>query len=104
MRLYIGNLPFQATDAEVRNFFEREGFALDNFTLTRDRISAPLRIGERYIGIVLDAIENREGGRAEAIMREHARLAARNLRAALKNRTHLDLLPASALIKATPFV
>ena len=49
---------------------------------------------------VVDAIRNREGARAEALMREHARLAARNLRSALKNRTHLDLLPASALIRA----
>ena len=43
MRLYVGNLPFQTTEAEVRNFFEREGFALDNFTLTRDRISGESR-------------------------------------------------------------
>jgi GntR family transcriptional regulator of vanillate catabolism len=32
-------------------------------------------------------------------MREHARLAARNLRLALRNRTRLDLLPALALIR-----
>jgi GntR family transcriptional regulator, vanillate catabolism transcriptional regulator len=32
---------------------------------------------------VLDAIERREGARAEAIMREHSRLAQRNLRRAL---------------------
>lgn len=32
---------------------------------------------------VLDAIERREGARAEALMREHSRLAQRNLRAAL---------------------
>jgi GntR family transcriptional regulator of vanillate catabolism len=32
---------------------------------------------------VLDAIERREGGRAEAIMREHSRIAQRNLHAAL---------------------
>ena len=32
---------------------------------------------------VLDAIERREGARAEAIMREHSRLAQRNLRAAM---------------------
>jgi len=32
---------------------------------------------------VLDAIERREGARAEAIMREHSRLARRNLREAL---------------------
>ncbi len=49
--------------------------------------------------IVIDAIENREGARAEAVMREHARLAARNLRLALRNKTHFDLLPGLALIK-----
>jgi GntR family transcriptional regulator, vanillate catabolism transcriptional regulator len=58
-----------------------------------------LLIGQDHHRIVVDAIENREGGRAEAIMREHARLAARNLRLALRNRTHLDLLPALALIR-----
>jgi GntR family transcriptional regulator of vanillate catabolism len=49
--------------------------------------------------IVIDAIENREGARAEAVMREHARLAVRNLRLALRNKTHFDLLPGLALIK-----
>jgi GntR family transcriptional regulator of vanillate catabolism len=34
---------------------------------------------------VLDAIEHREGGRAEAIMREHSRLAQRNLRDAVRS-------------------
>ena len=33
---------------------------------------------------VLDAIERREGARAEAIMREHSRLAQRNLREAVQ--------------------
>jgi GntR family transcriptional regulator of vanillate catabolism len=33
---------------------------------------------------VLDAIDRREGARAEAIMREHSRLAQRNLRDALQ--------------------
>jgi GntR family transcriptional regulator of vanillate catabolism len=59
-----------------------------------------LLIAQDQHRIVVDAIENREGGRAEAIMREHARLAARNLRLALRNRTHLDLLPALALIRS----
>ncbi len=53
------------------------------------------------VAIVVDAIENREGARAEAIMREHSRLAARNLRLALRNRAHLDLLPALALLKSS---
>jgi GntR family transcriptional regulator of vanillate catabolism len=57
-----------------------------------------LLVGQEHHRIVVDAIENREGARAEAIMREHARLAVRNLRLALRNRSHLDLLPALALV------
>jgi GntR family transcriptional regulator of vanillate catabolism len=34
---------------------------------------------------VLDAVERREGARAEAIMREHSRLAQRNLRDAVRS-------------------
>jgi GntR family transcriptional regulator of vanillate catabolism len=60
-----------------------------------------LLIGQDHHRIVVDAIENREGARAEAIMREHSRLAARNLRLALRNRAHLELLPALALLKST---
>ena len=59
-----------------------------------------LLIGQEHHCVVVDAIENREGARAEAVMREHARLASRNLRLALRNRTHLDLLPALALVTA----
>jgi GntR family transcriptional regulator, vanillate catabolism transcriptional regulator len=51
---------------------------------------------------VLDAIEHQEGARAEAIMREHSRLAQRNLRAALSGhaseRVHADM-PALTLIR-----
>ena len=59
-----------------------------------------LLIAQDHHRIVVDAIENREGARAEAIMREHAQLAVRNLRLALRNRAHLDLLPALALIRS----
>jgi GntR family transcriptional regulator of vanillate catabolism len=48
---------------------------------------------------VLTAIERREGSRAEAIMREHARIAHRNLERALANQRDMDLVPGSALIK-----
>lgn len=61
-----------------------------------------LMIAQEHHRIVVDAIENREGARAEAIMREHARLAVRNLRLALRNRTHIELLPALALLNAAP--
>jgi len=46
---------------------------------------------------VLDAIERREGARAEAIMREHSRIAQRNLREAVQS-PHLDM-PGVRLIR-----
>lgn len=58
-----------------------------------------LLIAQDHHRIVVDAIENREGARAEAVMREHSRLAARNLRLVLRNRTDLAMLPALALLK-----
>jgi GntR family transcriptional regulator, vanillate catabolism transcriptional regulator len=47
---------------------------------------------------VLHAIEQREGSRAEAIMREHSRLAQRNLRDAMQEH-NLDRLPGVRLIR-----
>ena len=47
---------------------------------------------------VLDAIERREGARAEAIMREHSRLAQRNLREVVQS-PHLDRMPGVRLIR-----
>jgi GntR family transcriptional regulator, vanillate catabolism transcriptional regulator len=47
---------------------------------------------------VLDAMERREGARAEAIMREHSRLAQRNLRDAVKSHD-LDQMPGVRLIR-----
>jgi GntR family transcriptional regulator of vanillate catabolism len=47
---------------------------------------------------VLDAIERREGSRAEAIMREHSRIAQRNLREAMQSHD-LDRMPAVRLIR-----
>ena len=45
---------------------------------------------------VLDAIEQREGARAEALMREHARIAHHNLREALGSRQALQRVPGAA--------
>lgn len=47
---------------------------------------------------VLEAIEQREGSRAEAIMREHSRMAQRNLRGAMASH-NLDQLPGVRLIR-----
>lgn len=46
---------------------------------------------------VLDAIARREGARAEAIMREHSRIAQRNLRAAMQSHS-MEQVPAARLI------
>lgn len=48
---------------------------------------------------VVEAIEHREGARAEAIMREHPRLAMRNLQIALRSQRALELVPGAALIR-----
>lgn len=48
-----------------------------------------LIVGQDQHRQVLDAIGNREGARAEALVREHARLAKRNLREALRHTLHL---------------
>lgn len=47
---------------------------------------------------VLDAIERREGARAEAIMREHSRIAQRNLLEAMQSQD-LDRMPGVRLIR-----
>ncbi len=47
---------------------------------------------------VLDAIERREGARAESLMREHSRLAQRNLREAVMGQ-NLDQMPGVRLIR-----
>ncbi len=47
---------------------------------------------------VLDAIEHGEGARAEALMREHSRLARRNLRDAMQSQ-QLDQMPGVRLIR-----
>lgn len=47
---------------------------------------------------VLDAIDRREGARAESIMREHSRIAQRNLREAVQSH-NLDQMPGVRLIR-----
>jgi len=48
---------------------------------------------------ILEAIEAREGARAESLAREHSRVARRNLARALEDRTLLSRAPGAALIK-----
>lgn len=48
---------------------------------------------------ILEAIEAREGTRAESLAREHSRVARRNLARALEDRTLLTRVPGAALIR-----
>jgi GntR family transcriptional regulator of vanillate catabolism len=50
---------------------------------------------------LVDAIRRREGARADAIAREHARIARRNLDVALENRDLLDRVPGSTLLRVS---
>lgn len=48
---------------------------------------------------ILEALAAHEGARAEQVMREHSRLAGRNLSRALRHREALALVPGAALIR-----
>ena len=49
---------------------------------------------------VIDAIEHREGARAEALMKEHSRIARRNLREAMRS-PETTRIPGAQLIRAS---
>jgi GntR family transcriptional regulator of vanillate catabolism len=65
---------------------------------SRPDARAILIIGQEHHRAVVEAIESREGARAEALMREHARLARRNLHLALQDAGGLTQVPGGALI------
>lgn len=56
-------------------------------------------IAQDHHRCVLQAIEAGESARAESLMREHARLAHRNLELALRNQRMRELVPGSGLIR-----
>jgi GntR family transcriptional regulator of vanillate catabolism len=58
-----------------------------------------LIVAQEQHRMVIEAIAQREGARAEALMREHARIARRNLQQALRNHRSLELVPGGRLIR-----
>jgi GntR family transcriptional regulator of vanillate catabolism len=56
-------------------------------------------VAQEHHRSILEAIEAREGARAEGLAREHSRVARRNLARALEDRTLLNRVPGAALIK-----
>lgn len=58
-----------------------------------------LTVAQEHHRAIVEAIESREGSRAEAVAREHARLARRNLEAAIEAGRGLDRVPGASLIR-----
>jgi len=57
-----------------------------------------LVIAQDHHRSLVDALERGEGARAEALAREHARVARRNLEIVLRNREVLERMPGASLI------
>lgn len=87
----------QAERAAALPFASPSGFVMAQSALPQARTI--LVVAQDQHRCVVEAIENREGERADSIMREHARLARRNLQLALENQSTLDLVAGSALIR-----
>lgn len=63
-KLYIGNLPYQATEADLQNWFSQAGITVDSITLMRDRYSGEARgfgFAELADGEAERAIQNCNG-------------------------------------------
>lgn len=78
-------------------FAAPSGFVMAQALLPEAR--AILVFAQEHHHSVLDSIEAREGARAEALMREHARLARRNLHMALRDDASLKSIRGGALIR-----
>jgi cold-inducible RNA-binding protein len=61
MRLYVGNLPFKATEGDIQAFFEGSGFAVEQVSLMKDKFTGQPR-GFGFVDIA-------DGDQAEAAVR-----------------------------------
>jgi GntR family transcriptional regulator of vanillate catabolism len=86
----IVSLPFAGPSALV--------FAQAELPASRDI----LVIAYRHHTGLIDAIERRQGARAESLAREHARLALANLEIVVENRDVLERVPGANLIMLEP--
>jgi GntR family transcriptional regulator of vanillate catabolism len=71
------------------------------FVLTEAELPASreiLIIAHRHHSGLIDAIEHRQGARAEALAREHARIAMTNLEIVMRHRDVLQRLPGASLL------
>lgn len=85
------SLPFASPSAFLPDKLEETAF------------NRSLAEAHRQHHALIEAVEAREGSRAEAIAREHARIARGNLEFVLKERTDLiDALPSLAIVISEP--
>lgn len=87
----------QLDRAKTLPFASPNGFVLARSTGPGARDT--LVVAQAQHRAVLDAIVQREGARAEALMREHARIAHDNLRQVLQSHHSLQRLPGASLIR-----
>ncbi len=57
MKLFVGNLPFAATEADITDFFTQAGVAVDSVNVMRDRFTGDAR-GFGFVEISDDAAAN----------------------------------------------
>ena len=77
-------------------FASPSGFVLAQSSQPEARVI--LILAQEHHRAVVESIEAREGARAEALMREHARLARRNLHLAMRHEDGLNQVRGGALI------
>jgi cold-inducible RNA-binding protein len=56
-KLFVGNLPYKATEADIQAFFEEAGVRVDSVNLLRDRFSGEAR-GFGFVEINDDSLAN----------------------------------------------
>jgi|SRR5579871_5179084 len=57
MKLFVGNLPYSATEADIQNFFVQAGVTVDSINVMRDRFSGEAR-GFGFVEINDDTAAN----------------------------------------------
>ncbi|HYL78360.1 MAG TPA: RNA-binding protein [Bryobacteraceae bacterium] len=57
MKLFVGNLPYSATEADITDFFTQAGVAVDSVNVMRDRFTGDAR-GFGFVEINDDAAAN----------------------------------------------
>jgi len=85
--LYLKALPFASPSAMI--------YARSKLP----RAAEMFVIGQEQHHAILEALEQRQGTRAEALAREHARLARRNLESVLMDEKILNCVPGAPLIR-----